>query len=188
MSLAALGRRLLERMGTGPTELDEFELERVLAYVSTLEQYIQECDWLARRYAEGRRTYATGQYNDAKRAVLATGLELELDPLTSTPWARDGSGARFCGLSAEEYAQGKPLERIDIQPELEPDRVKERERLVALEERVKLLEQVYCAADIVWDNTKNINEGYWGVDGFAMDGLVDALEAVQQAARVGGKS
>ena len=85
MSLAALGRRLLERMGTGPTELDEFELERVLAYVSTLEQYIQECDWLARRYAEGRRTYATGQYNDAKRAVLATGLELELDPLRVPP-------------------------------------------------------------------------------------------------------
>ena len=60
---------------------------------------------LAREYADGRRTYATGMMNDATRALLAMGIELPLGE-HRTIWARDGQGRPYDHLTEEEAVMG----------------------------------------------------------------------------------
>jgi len=51
-----------------------------------LENIIEEIWWMARRYADGRKTYAVGQYNDAIDRALNLDLTLRRDPIA------DGDG------------------------------------------------------------------------------------------------
>ena len=81
------------------------ELERENA---TLRHAFREIAWMARRYADGRMTYAASTYNDAVRAVLALGIELPVNA-DGTVWARDGMGRAFDRLTDEEAAQGRPM-------------------------------------------------------------------------------
>lgn len=46
--------------------------------------------WQARRYADGRLTYAPGEVNDATRCLLALGVPVPIDPAYGTRWARTG--------------------------------------------------------------------------------------------------
>ncbi len=70
-----------------------------------LKQAFLDIHWMARRYADGRRTYAVGMMNDATRTALAQGIDLP------KPWfARDGSGRAFDGLSIEEYQEATELD------------------------------------------------------------------------------
>jgi hypothetical protein len=58
-----------------------------------LEHIIKEIYWMARRYADGRTSYAPHMYNDAMWSAVVLGLDLKTDPITSPPtiWAADGT-------------------------------------------------------------------------------------------------
>lgn len=105
--------------------MDERECD-LNAYLSDIEEAEQEIDrlerenqilriiakdlhWMARRYADGRMTYAANTVNGHARALLAMGVEL--NPTGDrTIWARDGMGRLYDGLTDDEAAQGAPLE------------------------------------------------------------------------------
>lgn len=74
-----------------------------------LKQIAHNLHWMARRYADGRCTYAPGMVNDAVRQLQRMGVDLNICA-ERTPWARDGMGPGYSGLSAEEYALGEPVD------------------------------------------------------------------------------
>lgn len=53
-----------------------------------LRRIIQETLWMARRYADGRSTYAPGLVNENIMAALKLGIDL--DGPTDPPYAKDG--------------------------------------------------------------------------------------------------
>src|SRR5690606_27150388 len=55
-----------------------------------------ELRWMARRYADGRTSYATRLFNDHTRAVVALGVELNRTS-DGTISARDGMGRAYDG-------------------------------------------------------------------------------------------
>lgn len=67
-----------------------------------LERIVRELHWMARRYADGRSTYATARFNDCTRHLLALGVDLQ--PGREGLWARDGMGRRHDGLTEAEAA------------------------------------------------------------------------------------
>ena len=73
-----------------------------------LESIIKDIHWMARRYADGRSTYATGMFNDATRLALRLGLDLRTArSADKTVFARDGMGRAYDGLTEEEAEEGK---------------------------------------------------------------------------------
>jgi hypothetical protein len=73
-----------------------------------LKKIAGELHWMARRYADGRQTCATHQFNEMARKLLEMGVELN-EGSDGTIWARDAMGRQYDGLSEEEALQGKPL-------------------------------------------------------------------------------
>jgi len=72
--------------------------------IATLENALKETLWMARRYADGRATYAASSYNSVVRQLLELGVSL---PKTDgTLWARDGMGRRYDGLTDAEAEEG----------------------------------------------------------------------------------
>lgn len=74
----------------------------------TLRRIVRDLHWMARRYADGRRSYAASLLNEHVKALIALGVEL--NGADGTAWARDGMGPKFCGLTPEQYAAGKPID------------------------------------------------------------------------------
>lgn len=74
-----------------------------------LREIIKQTLWMARRYAHGRRTYVTSDYNDAARAAIKLGVltEAELAGGDGTAWAFDPGGASCANLTDEEWQQAK---------------------------------------------------------------------------------
>lgn len=71
-----------------------------------LRRIVQDLHWMARRYCDGRQTYATGVFNTHTRALLAPGIPL--NPSTDgTIWARDAMGRAYDGLSEAEAVMGE---------------------------------------------------------------------------------
>lgn len=76
----------------------------------TDEEYADLCEclkeimWMARRYADGRQTYAVGIYNEVVRKCLRLGIKL--DPKDGIIWARDGGGRDFDGLTDKQVTEG----------------------------------------------------------------------------------
>lgn len=64
-----------------------------------LKEAIRCFHWMARRYADGRSSYAPTKFNDHVRMIVDTGIGLN-HPL----YARDGMGRKFDGLTDEEVA------------------------------------------------------------------------------------
>lgn len=63
--------------------------------------------WMARRYADGRSSYATRIFNVYTRAMLR--MKMELYPTgDGIIWARDEMGRSYDGLSDEEAISGTP--------------------------------------------------------------------------------
>lgn len=72
----------------------------------TLRLIVRNFHWMARRYADGRSTYATRLFNEHVRTLLSMGVEL--DPTgDETIWARDGMGRAYDKLSDEEASLGR---------------------------------------------------------------------------------
>lgn len=74
--------------------------------IERLKNMCQELHWMARRYADGRRSYATCLFNDLTRILLHQGIDLN-PTADGTIWARDGMGREFDKLTDEEAAMGK---------------------------------------------------------------------------------
>ncbi len=51
-------------------------------------QYLSDLVWMARRYADGRSTYAVSLYNDIVRSLVGRGVPLL--KLDEGLWAKDG--------------------------------------------------------------------------------------------------
>lgn len=71
-------------------------------------QDARDLHWMARRYADGRQTFAPLTFNRLTRPLLAAGVirPSEQQP-DETVWARDGSGKRSCdGLTDAKAAAG----------------------------------------------------------------------------------
>jgi len=64
-----------------------------------IDQAVHDLHWMARRYADGRCSYAPGMFNGRARDLLTAGFDLG-EPL----FARDGMGRAFDGLTDEEVA------------------------------------------------------------------------------------
>lgn len=65
-----------------------------------LRRVARDFHWMARRYADGRMTYATGLFNDHTRLLLSLGVEL--NNCDGTLFAQDGMGRKYDGLTDEE--------------------------------------------------------------------------------------
>lgn len=72
-----------------------------------LEKIAHDLHWMARRYADGRRSYAPGLFNDHTRALLEMGVKLNPTG-DGTVWANDGD-IPFAGLDAEHFMPGHPV-------------------------------------------------------------------------------
>jgi hypothetical protein len=66
---------------------------------ANIKNAVRDIHWMARRYADGRCSYAPGMFNGRVRDLMAAGFELG-QPL----FARDGMGRAFDGLTEEEVA------------------------------------------------------------------------------------
>lgn len=63
--------------------------------------------WMARRYADGRSSFAPRMFNEHTRAMIQMGVEL--NPTSDEIiWARDEMGRSYDGLSDEEAISGTP--------------------------------------------------------------------------------
>lgn len=82
------------------------ELDRLTRELQALRRIVVDLHWMARRYVDGRTSYATRLFNDHTRALVALGVELNRTS-DGTIWARDGMGRAYDGLSEEEAAQGQ---------------------------------------------------------------------------------
>lgn len=71
-----------------------------------LREIARNLHWMARRYCDGRGSYATGMFNDLTRELLAMGIELNPTG-DGTIWARDDRGRGFDGLTDAEAAMGR---------------------------------------------------------------------------------
>ncbi len=91
----------------------------------------RDLQWMARRYADGRHTYAVGMVNDATRYLDSIGCGTAIDPLCGTKFARDGAGRMFDRLAPHEVGQDDPSERLtadDIAAKIGAEPVTETER------------------------------------------------------------
>lgn len=89
----------------------------------SLEAAILNLHWMARRYADGRCSYAPGLLNDCVRDLVALGYQLK-QPL----YARDGMGRLYDGLSdadvqaaEEDMPNGYSLHLTETQERLEKE-------------------------------------------------------------------
>lgn len=57
-----------------------------------IREILKDFHWMARRYVDGRSTYATSLFNEHVRALIKMGIELNTTG-DNTVWARDGGGS-----------------------------------------------------------------------------------------------
>lgn len=62
----------------------------VLSREKQLESIILDIYWMARRYADGRLTYAVEMYNNAIERAVKLGLPIKSDPICGSYFAQDG--------------------------------------------------------------------------------------------------
>ena len=65
---------------------------KICSRCSKLEKIILDIHWMARRYANLRRSYAPNMFNDAMEEALKLGLPLKEDTIENPPtiYAKDG--------------------------------------------------------------------------------------------------
>ena len=85
-----------------PPELLASLMTQSEAKEQSLINIIQDFHWMARRYADGRSTYAPDTLNRRTRELLAMGIRLKM-PL----YARDGMGRSYDGLTEKEAADAE---------------------------------------------------------------------------------
>lgn len=84
------------------------EQARLRQRIDILERIVVELHWMARRYADGRQSYVSKDFNDYTRELLVLGLKLNPGH-EGTIWARDRDGPGASGLTQEEFDLGEPM-------------------------------------------------------------------------------
>jgi len=124
------------------------ELVEARAEVERLKVVAGDLHWMARRYADGRQSYATGLFNDCTRALLKMGVKLNATG-DGTIWARDAGGRAFDGLTNEEAAlgwqpdwthDGKERENERLRAELAAERERSEKMREAVEGEISVIE------------------------------------------------
>lgn len=69
--------------------------------IDTLRRIAVDLHWMARRYADGRSSYATGLFNDHTRALLRMGVKLK-PTADKKLFVRDCMGRGYDGLTAAD--------------------------------------------------------------------------------------
>lgn len=111
----------------------------------TLRRIISEIWWMARRYADGRQSYAASMFND--NIKLAKSLGVVLRESDGTIFARDGMGYRYSGITEEEHNLGIPLkdyEIANVPQEYEAMRAKLKEQAVEIEKYKVIMADCVC--------------------------------------------
>lgn len=130
-----------------PTGLDASRFDP--ARIEQLEKIVRDTLWMAQRYADGRKSYAVGLYNDAARAALRLGV---VRPSADT-FAIDGmQTAGMSGLSPQEFAIAiEARQRTDPEEGLDPkDIAQAQPSLSEWRDSPEIVERVakaICAAD-----------------------------------------
>jgi hypothetical protein len=73
-----------------------------------LREMMRTLQIFAKRYADGRSTYAATQVNEITRRLLEMGVVLNSGG-EGTVWAKDGGGRGFDGLDDEHLTPGHPV-------------------------------------------------------------------------------
>ena len=95
-------------MSTFANSLQSRSKADLRATCETLARIVAEFQWMAKRYASGRLSYAPGVVNQHTQTLLNLGIEC--NPCAEgTIWAEDGAGRRVDGLDAEHLMPGHPV-------------------------------------------------------------------------------
>ena len=104
--------RLVEVIETEARTRQRYDIQTLKVENEELKRFCVDLQWMAKRYAEGRQTYAPSTVNNITRRLIEMGLPL--NPCgEGTVWARDGGGRSFSSLSEEEWNKGEPLSKWD---------------------------------------------------------------------------
>jgi hypothetical protein len=68
-------------------------------------EMLKDLLWMARRYADGRMSYASGSYNRIAKWAHSQGIEPDYSD--GTPFARDGMGRAYDELSEGEASEDR---------------------------------------------------------------------------------
>jgi hypothetical protein len=100
--------------------MNELSKKELLAQISALKGIIWDIQWMARRYAHGRQSYAVGQYNDAIRLAQRLGMEFKPDPIDGLIEAKDAMFDKqwFEENSIPKQKEKKALEQMQRTLEL----------------------------------------------------------------------
>lgn len=82
-------------------------IKQLRAENAALRNIAVDLHWMARRYADERRSVAPGIFNDAVRALLAMGVKLN-PSADNIIWARNGMGRQFDRLTEAQATPGTP--------------------------------------------------------------------------------
>lgn len=86
--------------------LEPYQIEKLLEIVT-------DFHWMARRYADGRMSYATSLFNDHTRVLQS--MDIELNPTADgVLFAQDGMGRPFDGLT-DDQARLAQINAADVQ-------------------------------------------------------------------------
>ena len=96
-----VGRSRSAKVSKGNTMPDKSKHSLEPHQVDRLVDIAQTFHWMARRYADGRMSYATSLFNECVRSLLAMGIELN-PTQDGTIWARDSMGRAYDKLTDEE--------------------------------------------------------------------------------------
>jgi len=78
-----------------------------------LEKIITDIQWMARRYAHGRQSYAVGMYNDAIKLAQELGMQFKPDAIDGLVEAKDA------GLD-KEWFEARKNNSVKFIMEVEP--------------------------------------------------------------------
>lgn len=87
----------------------EIEINKLRQENEALRKIAVDLHWMARRYADGRQSYATSLFNEHTRKLLEFNIKLN-ETGDHTIWARDGGGRAFDGLTNQEAGMGEKPE------------------------------------------------------------------------------
>lgn len=120
----------------------------------TIDQIIYDLHWMARRYADGRSSYAPGSLNDNVRTLLEMGYELKR-PF----FARDGMGRQFDGLSEQDVQDAEddmPMGMMQVVTEAEERAAALRSKVI--DEAIEALSGEIKSCTLGWDLADKISE------------------------------
>jgi hypothetical protein len=109
----------------------------------TLKQIAAELHWMARRYADGRQSYVTYEFNKITRLLQAMGIELKQTGDDSI-WARDAMGRQYDGLTEKEAAAGSPVSEWKKWDDAEVDRLRTALRFYAEDKNYTLQHEPFA--------------------------------------------